>query len=86
MQSVNMLEAKTHLSRLVADLEDRRVDEIIIARHGRPVARLKAYREEETADGPPKRIGVAEGVFEVPADIDSPYGDLSRLFGGDVVE
>ena len=86
MQSVNMLEAKTHLSRLVADLEDQRVDEIIIARHGRPVARLKAYREQENTEEQPKRIGAAEGVFEVPADIDSPYGDLSRLFGGDLRE
>ena len=86
MQCVNMLEATIHLSRMVADLEDRRVDEIIIARHGRPVARLKAYREEETADGPPQRIGVAEGVFDVPADIDSPYGDMSRLFNGEVIE
>ena len=81
MKSVNMLEAKTHLSRLVADLESRVEDEIIIARHGRPVATLRAYRLAETGK-PANRIGAAQGIFEVPSDIDSPYADLSHLFGG----
>ncbi|TVR30997.1 MAG: prevent-host-death protein [Spirochaetaceae bacterium] len=76
-----MLQAKTHLSRLVADLENSVEDEIIIARHGRPVATLRSYRSA-AAGKPANRIGAAQGVFEVPSDIDSPYGDLSHLFGG----
>ena len=80
MKSVNMLEAKTHLSRFVAELEDKVEDEIIIARHGRPVATLRAYSSAEVGHRT-KRIGVAEGVFRVPEDIDSPYGDsMSHIF------
>ena len=37
---VNMLEAKTHLSRLVDEVESGAASEIIIARNGKPAARL----------------------------------------------
>ena len=39
---VNMLEAKTHLSRLVEAIETGAASEVVIARNGRPVARLTA--------------------------------------------
>ncbi len=42
MTTVNMLEAKTQLSRLVEAVETGAETEIIIARNGRPVARLVA--------------------------------------------
>lgn len=76
---MNILDAKTHLSRLVADIEHHREDEIVIARNGHPVARLRAaeHPDNETAEG---RIGAARGAFTVPDDIDTPYGDLARLF------
>ena len=50
---VGMLQAKTHLSRLVLALEAGAVEEILIARHGRPVARLTRLR----AAAGPVRIG-----------------------------
>ncbi len=81
VDSFNMLEAKTHLSRLIADLEDHRVDEIVIARHSRPVARLRRYSDVDPVDTS-QRIGAADGVYEVPPDIDTPYGDLSTIFTG----
>jgi len=40
MSPVNMLEAKSNLSRLVEAVETGKVAEIIIARNGRPAARL----------------------------------------------
>mgnify|MGYP003583703293 CR=1 FL=1 len=40
MQPVNMLEAKSSLSRLVEAVEQGQVPEVVIARNGRPVARL----------------------------------------------
>lgn len=40
MSTVNMLEAKTHLSRLVEAVESGAETEIIIARNGRPAAKL----------------------------------------------
>jgi antitoxin (DNA-binding transcriptional repressor) of toxin-antitoxin stability system len=42
MTTVNMLEAKTHLSRLVEAIESGAETEIIIARNGKPAARLTA--------------------------------------------
>jgi antitoxin (DNA-binding transcriptional repressor) of toxin-antitoxin stability system len=42
--TVNVQEAKTHLSRLLASLSAN--DDIIIANRGVPVARLSAFQEE----------------------------------------
>ena len=54
---VNMLRAKTHLSRLVQAVECGAVAEILIARHGHPVARLTALKGPSTG----VRIGLAKG-------------------------
>ena len=78
MTAVNMLEAKTHLSRLVEAIEQGKEREIIIARNGRPVARL-APLEESPAE---LRIGIARGEFEVPDDIDISNEEVARLFLG----
>lgn len=74
-----MLTAKTHLSRLIADIEEHREDEIIIARNGHPVARLRAFSPMDD-DAVSRRVGAARGEFTVPDDIDTPYGDLSSVF------
>lgn len=55
-----MLEAKSSLSRLVEAIESGAESEIIIARNGRPAARLVPL--VTTATG--KRIGVAKGRFQ----------------------
>jgi antitoxin (DNA-binding transcriptional repressor) of toxin-antitoxin stability system len=73
-----MLEAKTHLSKLVEALESGQETEIIIARDGRPAARLMALRQP----GPGKRIGVAEGRWVIPDDIDQDNGSIADLFDG----
>jgi len=79
MQSVNMLEAKSSLSRLVEAIEQGREREIIIARNGRPAARLVAIKE--TFSGP--RIGIAKGKFEVPGNIDACNEEIAQLFTGE---
>ncbi|WP_322095358.1 type II toxin-antitoxin system Phd/YefM family antitoxin [Paraburkholderia bannensis] len=81
MNYVNMLEAKTSLSRLVEDVETGRETEIIIARSGRPVARLVPL---EPAPPIEQRIGIAKGAFDVPDDIDAHNEDVAALFRGDV--
>lgn len=78
MQSVNMLQAKSSLSRLVEAIEQGEEREIVIARNGRPVARLVPIH---TAP-PGKRIGVARGKFEVPDSIDTHNEEVARLFLG----
>jgi len=79
MQFVNMFEAKSSLSRLVEAVESGAEREIVIARNGRPAARLVALQEPAS----PTRIGVARGAFEAPADIDSTNADVAELFNAD---
>lgn len=78
MQTVNMLEAKSTLSRLVEAVESGREAEVVIARHGRPVARLVAI----DSVSPPKRLGVAKGRFVVPDSIDARNAEVAQLFAG----
>lgn len=78
MQSVNMLQAKSSLSRLVEAIEQGREREIVIARNGRPAAKLVPM---DTVP-PGKRIGVARGLFEVPDSIDAHNDEVARLFLG----
>lgn len=62
----NIHEAKTQFSKLIEAVE--RGEEVIIARDGRPVARLTAV-----AAAKPKRIpGLMKGEFEIPDDFDAP--------------
>lgn len=76
MRTVNMLDAKTNLSRLVEAVESGDESEILIARNGRPVARLTAVKRDVS-----RRIGVAQGVFEAPDDIDLYNTEIAELFG-----
>ena len=76
MNAVNMLEAKSSLSRLVEAVESGREREVIIARHGRPVAKLVGLQ----AASEPVRLGVAKGRFEVPDNIDQHNEDVASLF------
>lgn len=78
MQAVNMLEAKTSLSRLVEAIEQGEEREIIIARNGRPAAKLVPIDVVPSE----KRIGIAKGLFEVPDTIDAHNDEVAQLFLG----
>ena len=78
MQPVNMLQAKSSLSRLVESIELKKEPEIIIARNGRPVAKLVPI----DASSKGHRIGVAKGRFVVPDDIDINNDEVAKLFLG----
>ena len=78
MPTVNIFEAKTNLSRLVEAVESGAEDEIVIARNGRPVARL--VRIEPAQSG--QRLGVARGAFVVPDSIDDTNEEVDALFRG----
>lgn len=78
MQSVNMLQAKSNLSRLVESIENGSEEEVIIARNGRPAAKLVPV--EDVVLG--HRIGVAKGRFVAPADIDASNAQIAALFIG----
>ena len=74
--TVNIHEAKTHLSRLVERVEAG--EELVIARAGRPVARLVPYRPRTT----PREPGLWRGRVSLAADFDrtpeSLLGEFER--------
>ncbi len=76
MLTVNMLEAKSTLSRLVESLENGQEREIVIARNGRPAARLVPIVGADAS----RRLGVAKGRFAVPASIDRHAVEVAELF------
>lgn len=79
MPTVNMLQAKSSLSRLVEAIELGLEKEILIARNGRPAARLVPLEQSSAT----QRIGIAKGLFEVPESIDEHNPDIARLFFGE---
>lgn len=78
MQAVNMLEAKSNLSRLVESLERGLEREIVIARNGKPAAKLVPLHA--ATEGP--RLGVASGAFTVADDIDRHNAEVAALLQG----
>ncbi len=77
MALFNIHDAKTHFSRLVEQAE--RGEEVLIARAGRPVARLVAYRETRT----PRTPGGWEGRVRIAPDFDELPPDIASAFGGE---
>ena len=76
MNSVNIHEAKPHLSRLV----DRaaKAESFVIAKAGKPLVKVSAI------DAPPrpKRLGFMKGEIEVPVDFDRMgEREIAALFG-----
>ena len=72
MAQFNMLEAKTKLSKLVEAVETGAEKEIVLARNGKPVARIVPLAEP-TVDTS-NRLGIAEGQL---GDFD--YGEFQAL-------
>ncbi len=71
MQTVNIHEAKTQLSRLLEAVE--RGEEVVIARAGKPVAVLTADRPPRNRIAPP---GSMEGQVWMSDDVDEPLDNL----------
>ena len=79
METVNIHDAKTHLSRLIERVEAG--EEIVIARAGRPVARLVPLLESGTARSP----GGWEGQVWLAPDFDELPPEIAAAFHGDDV-
>ena len=71
MQTVNIHAAKTQLSRLVD--EAAAGEEIVIARAGKPVARLMPLATPPVARR--RVLGCLAGRLTMPADFDAPLPD-----------
>ena len=76
MTEVNVHQAKTQLSQLLHRVEAG--EEVIIARNGKPVARLLPV----VARSRPRRPGKWRGKIRIGADFDAPLPPaLSTAFG-----
>ena len=82
MIRLNMHEAKTHLSRYVAQLQEG--ETILLCRRNEPVAEIRALPR---ASGKPRPIGLARGQFTVPDSFFEPLPDdvIESFEGGAVL-
>jgi prevent-host-death family protein len=76
MPIVNTHEAKTQLSRILAEVE--RGEEYIIARAGHPVARLVPVSPHSEGATP----GLWRGQVTIAPDFDGPSPEIEALFDG----
>ncbi len=79
MQTVNIHEAKTHLSRLID--KAAKGESFIIAKAGKPMVKVTAIEAPE----PPKmrRLGFLEGRWNIPEDFDRMgEEEIQRMFEG----
>jgi prevent-host-death family protein len=77
MKTVNIHEAKTHLSRLIERAAQG--ESFIIAKAGKPLVRVQAL---EANEGAKQRLGFLSGEIETPDDFDRIGQDeIERQFG-----
>jgi prevent-host-death family protein len=77
VKSVNIHEAKTHLSRLLDEVS--RGEEVTIAKAGKPIARLVPV----TPSRPTRTPGFLRGKIRISDDFDAPLpDDVQRSFEG----
>jgi len=74
---VNMHDAKSRLSRLVASIASGKEREVIIAVNGRPAARLVPLAEHRRP-----KWGLLEGKIEIPDNIDQLNPEIEAMFNG----
>jgi len=79
MPTVNIFRAKSDLSRLVEAVESGAEAEIIIARNGRPAARLVPVEKKKAR--PAKRIGVIKVAGDIPPDDAKMTAIIAEMFG-----
>jgi prevent-host-death family protein len=80
-KTVNIHDAKTNLSSLIAEVEAGA--EVVIARAGRPVARLVAVKTKKQAK-PDRKPGFLKGKIWVGPDFDDPLPEeIFAVFGGE---
>lgn len=76
MRTVNIHEAKTHLSRLVEAAANG--EPFVIARAGRPLVKVTMIEAE-----PPRRLGFLAGQADIPDDFDRMFAaDIQTMFEG----
>ena len=75
MKQVNVHEAKTRLSQLIADVEGG--EEVVIARAGKPVVRIVKERAERK---PLRKEGALKGQIWFASDYDKADEEILQMF------
>jgi prevent-host-death family protein len=80
MQTINIHEAKKHLSRLIAQAQHG--EPFVIAKAGKPLVMVSAIPTGQ--DRAKNRLGFLKGTMQVPPDFDRMEDDtIAGLFAGD---
>ena len=72
--TIGIRDAKANFSKLIRQIEGGSTPEIVLTRAGKPVARLVSVANA------PIRLGVADGAFEIPDDIDTANPAIEKMF------
>jgi len=76
MKTVNMHEAKTHLSKLVDDAV--KGEPFIIAKAGKKLVKVTVIEEDA-----PQRTGFLKGQVDIPDDFDTMFAEeIEAMFAG----
>lgn len=75
--TANIYQAKTNLSKLIEQVESGK--EIIIAKAGKPVAKLISYKQKLQ----PRKPGLLKGKIFVPDDFNEEDKEINKLFYGE---
>ncbi len=79
MKTVNVHEAKTHLSRLIDAAA--KGESFVIAKAGKPIVKVIAY--SAPGAGEMRRLGFLKGSILVPDDFDTMgAADIEKMFSG----
>jgi prevent-host-death family protein len=79
MAYVNMLDAKTNLSKLVEQVESGAAKEIVIARNGKPAAKLVPVGDGKPV---PRRLGLLDGRYRDMSmeDFNAMEAEIEAMF------
>ena len=77
MQIINIHQAKTQLSKLIEKTQNG--EDVVIAKAGKPVAKLIAYKEPLKS----RKLGLLKGKIHVPDNFDDEDEEINKLFYGE---
>jgi prevent-host-death family protein len=81
LRTVNIHEAKTHLSRLVDEVANG--DSFVIAKAGKPMAKVVPL-DEDRENTLKRRFGFMKGMYTAPDDIKTPFAEeIEKMFYGE---
>lgn len=78
-QTVNIHEAKTHLSRIIEQVLANG-EPVTIARAGKPVVIVSAHPGSRPSR---RRLGILQGKVQLPENIDIHDAEIQKMFEGE---